>query len=231
MNILFVCSGNTCRSAMAEGIAKKIIQSDPKRYRQIRVASAGTYTSDGESASPLAKEVAGAHGVDLERFASRQVTPELLKEADLVLAMTASHKKLLNTLAPEAMNKIFLLKEFEYGEDVNALNMRLGELFEQYTTVRENFVKAHQAEMAKLDELAEKDPAAAETLFAQLNNELAQSLQTMDGEINDIHEKLQNMEVPDPFGGDKAEYEACFAVLSTSIAAIFEQLAQHGEVQ
>ena len=71
MNILFVCSGNTCRSAMAEGIAKQIIQSDPKRYRQIRVASAGTYTADGESASLLAKEVASKHGVDLEHFASK----------------------------------------------------------------------------------------------------------------------------------------------------------------
>lgn len=226
MNILFVCSGNTCRSAMAEGIAKQIIQSDPKRYRQIRVASAGTYTADGESASLLAKEVASKHGVDLEHFASRQVTPALLAEADLVLAMTTSHKKLLNTLAPQAMDKIFLLKEYEYGEDVNGLNIRLGQLFEQYTAARENFVKGHQAEMAKLDELSEKDPAAAEALFSQLNGELTESLKAMDGEINTIHEKLQKMEIADPFGGDKAEYEACYIELAASIAAVFERLTQ-----
>ena len=226
MNILFVCSGNTCRSAMAEGIAKQIIQSAPERYRQLRVASAGTYTNDGESASTLAKDVAKEHGVDLERFASRQVTPVLLAEADLVLAMTASHKKLLNTLAPEAMDKIFLLKEYEYGEDLNGLNIRLGQLFEQYTAARENFVKGHQAEMAKLDELSDKDPAAAEALFSQLNEELAKSLKVMDGEINTIHEKLQKMEIPDPFGGDKAEYEACYKELASSIAAVFERLTQ-----
>lgn len=228
MNILFVCSGNTCRSAMAEGIAKKIIQSDPDRYRKIQVASAGTYTSDGQSASPLAQEVAGEHGIDLSRFASRQVTPDLLRAADVVLAMTGSHKKLLNTLAPEAMDKIYLLKEYEYGEDVNALNIRLGQLFDTYSTVRENFVKSHQAEMAQLDELAKKDQDMAEALFNQLNGELAENLKSMDGEINAIHDKLAQMEIADPFGGDKAAYKACFDELWSSIAAIFERLAASG---
>lgn len=230
MNILFVCSGNTCRSAMAEGIAKQIIQSDPERYCKILVASAGTYTTDGVSASPLAQEVCGEHGIALEHFTAKQVTPALLTEADLVLAMTGSHKKLLNTLAPQAMDKIYLLKEYEYGEDVNALNVRLGKLFEEYNTVRENFVKGHQEEMAKLDKLSAEDPEAAQALFEELNGELTLALEEMDQEINTLHEKLQTLEVPDPFGGDKAEYEACYQVLAASIKAIFERLAASGQL-
>lgn len=230
MNILFVCSGNTCRSAMAEGIAKQIIQSDPERYRKILVASAGTYTTDGVSASPLAQEVCGEHGIALEHFTAKQVTPALLTEADLVLAMTGSHKKLLNTLAPQAMDKIYLLKEYEYGEDVNALNVRLGKLFEEYNTVRENFVKGHQEEMAKLDKLSAEDPEAAQALFEELNGELTQALEEMDQEINTLHEKLQTLEVPDPFGGEKAEYEACYQVLAAGIKAIFERLAASGQL-
>ena len=230
MNILFVCSGNTCRSAMAEGIARQIIQSDPERFHKIKVTSAGTYTTEGVSASPLAQEVASEHGAALADFTAKQVTPELLTAADLVLAMTGSHKKLLNTLAPQAMDKIYLLKEYEYGEDVNGLNMRLGKLFEEYNTVRENFVKGHQEDMAKLDELSAKDPEAAQALFEKLNGELAEALSEMDQEINTIHEKLKSMEVPDPFGGDKAEYEACYEVLEEAIRTIFDRLASSGQL-
>ena len=128
------------------------------------------------------------------------------------------------------MDKIYLLKEYEYGEDVNGLNMRLGKLFEEYNTVRENFVKGHQEDMAKLDELSAKDPEAAQALFEKLNGELAEALSAMDQEINTIHEKLKSMEVPDPFGGDKAEYEACYEVLEEAIRTIFERLASSGQL-
>lgn len=228
MNVLFVCTGNTCRSAMAQGIAKALIKKEPERYRQIKVASAGTYTTEGEAASELAREVASEHGVDLASFGSQQVTPQLLENADLVLAMTGSHKKLLNTLAPQAVDKIYLLKEYEYGDDVNALNMRLAKLFEDYGAVRENFVKGNQEKLKQLDKMNETNPQAAEKLFQQLNGELAAGVKEMDEEINAIHEKLKSMEVPDPFGGNKAEYEICYDELAKSIKIIFDKLIDDG---
>lgn len=226
MNILFVCSGNTCRSAMAWGIARDFIQKNPEKYRQLKIASAGTYGRDGDKASPNAVLACQKHGIDLSHFTARQVTPDLLEEADLVLAMTGSHKKLLNTLNPNAMDKIFLLKEYEYGENVNALNIRLGQLFEAYGAARENFVKGNQEKLAELDRLNKTDPKKAEALFHKLNSELAQSVKEMDEEINAIDQKLKSMEIPDPFGGDLAEYEACYAVLEQSIANIFAKITK-----
>lgn len=226
MNILFVCSGNTCRSAMAWGIARDIIQKNPEKYRHLKVASAGTYGRDGDKASENAVLACQKHGIDLSGFTATQVTPALLNDADLVLAMTGSHKKLLNALSPQAMDKIFLLKEYEYGENVNELNMRLGQLFEAYGAARENFVKGNQENLAELDRLNKVDPKKAEALFHKLNNELAQGVKAMDEEINAIDEKLKSMEIPDPFGGDLAEYEACYDVLAKSIANIFAKLTK-----
>ena len=229
MNVLFVCTGNTCRSAMAQGIAKKMIQSDPQRYGHIKVASAGTYSQEGDPASEYAQLVAKEHGIDLSNFVSQQVGSALLGEADLVLAMTGNHKMMLNTLNPEAMDKIFLLKEFELGENVNALNIEASKLMEQYGAVRENFVKSNQERLNELDHLNQTNPKKAEKLFNQLNEELYQQISGIDQRLKEIEIKLQQMEVSDPFGGNKRDYQHCYQELEKSIATVLEKLAVQEE--
>lgn len=88
-NILFVCTGNTCRSPLAEGIARDEVQK--RGWKHVSVASAGVAAHPGADASEHAVTVARRHGIDLGEHRSQALTQDLVKWADLVLAMGPSH--------------------------------------------------------------------------------------------------------------------------------------------
>lgn len=88
MRILFVCTGNTCRSAMAEAIARKIAHD---RGLDLEFASAGTSAWEGAPASDGALLVSMERGIELSGHSSRLLSPELLGDTDLVLVMGPHH--------------------------------------------------------------------------------------------------------------------------------------------
>jgi protein-tyrosine-phosphatase len=112
-NIVFVCTGNTCRSPMAEGIARS--QLEQRGWRHVRVASAGVAAATGAPASPQAVEVAGRHGVDLSQHRSQPLTPELAGWADLILAMGPSHRSGVEWAG--GSDRAAMLAEFADPED------------------------------------------------------------------------------------------------------------------
>src|SRR3954469_25122937 len=83
--LLFVCTGNTCRSPLAEGIARAEIAR--RGWRNVEVASAGLSARNGEAATREAVVVARREGIDLSGHASRRLTPEIARWADLILGM------------------------------------------------------------------------------------------------------------------------------------------------
>jgi len=87
--ILFVCTGNTCRSPLAEGIARAEIER--RGWRHVEVASAGLSAGEGERATRAGVVVAGRAGIDLKAHRSRRLTPDLAASADLVLGMGPGH--------------------------------------------------------------------------------------------------------------------------------------------
>ena len=88
MKVLFVCTGNICRSPLAEAVARRVAE---RRGLDVEVASAGTDAWDGSGATEEAMLVAREHELDLAGFAARRLTPELAAEADVVLAMDEGH--------------------------------------------------------------------------------------------------------------------------------------------
>jgi len=109
-SVLFVCTGNSCRSVMAEGLLKKYLRELGKDY--IKVSSAGIRGLDGLPPTEETINVLKAEGVVMDDFRSRSVTAEMIKEADLILAMEDLHKDEVLKRVPEAAGKTFLLKEF-----------------------------------------------------------------------------------------------------------------------
>lgn len=112
-NILFVCTGNTCRSPMAEAIMRQRLEE--REWFHVDVGSAGTAAAEGEAAAANASLVAREQGLDLESHSSRLLTPELIEWADLILAMGFSHLTVVDALGGEG--KVALLTDFEEGRE------------------------------------------------------------------------------------------------------------------
>ena len=113
-SILFVCTGNSCRSIMAEGLLKKYLSALGKN--DIEVRSAGVGAMDGLSPTDGTIEVMKREGVDVSNYRSKKLTNDLIKDSDLILVMEYLHKDEVTRRVPEANSKTCLLKEFGLDE-------------------------------------------------------------------------------------------------------------------
>jgi protein-tyrosine-phosphatase len=108
MHILFVCTGNTCRSPLAEAMLRSLVER--RGLTDVAVSSAGTGAWDGAPASEGSYLVALENGIDLSGHRARLLTPELAASADLILTMSRSHRQRVLGLVPE--EKVHVLGEY-----------------------------------------------------------------------------------------------------------------------
>lgn len=88
-NLLFVCTGNTCRSPLAMAIARRAVRE--RGWHHVAAASAGVAAREGSTAADPALAVAAESGLELARHRSRPLTPDLVEWADLILTMSPGH--------------------------------------------------------------------------------------------------------------------------------------------
>jgi protein-tyrosine-phosphatase len=106
--ITFVCTGNICRSPMAEYLLRAALPiASPWR-----VASAGVFAGSGMGASRAARDALDQQGLDLTPHRSRQFDREIIDASDVIVVMTAAHREQIGMRYPDAIEKIFLLKSF-----------------------------------------------------------------------------------------------------------------------
>ncbi len=140
MNILFVCTGNTCRSPMSAAIMNKIaVEND----LDVLIESAGIFAADGESASENAVTVLSEYGIDLTEHRSQPVTEDLINQCDLILTMTEGQKQILKPLAGD---KVYTLTEYAglegdindpYGGDLEEYYQTAGQIYDALVDVAE----------------------------------------------------------------------------------------------
>ena len=146
MNIYFICTGNTCRSPMAEAILTSL------QIPNVKVKSAGIYALEGGEISENAKSVLEAEQISMDHR-SKMVRNDDLEWADLILTMTSAHKELVLRSYPEVKAKIFTLKEYAapytskdisdpFGGDYHQYEQTFQELKQYINILRDKIVIA-----------------------------------------------------------------------------------------
>ncbi len=139
MNIMFVCTGNTCRSAMAEGLAKKLV--DEKKL-DINVSSSGIFAMKGEHASFNSVAIMKEYDVDIVTHTATPIEESNIEKMDYIFGATYGHKSQIIARYPDLKDKVYTMKEFAglskdgnemdisdpWGFDINTFRMCAAEI-------------------------------------------------------------------------------------------------------
>ena len=146
MDILVICTGNTCRSPMAEGIFKSLIK---VKNLDVEISSAGTCAFDGDSVTNHAEKALKKMGIDISNHKSTLVHSYLIEKVDLILTMTKDHKETIIRNFPGAKDKVFLLNEYAFEEIKDVVDPFGGTLID-YEKARDEIYLAAEEIVKKL---------------------------------------------------------------------------------
>ncbi len=208
--VLFVCTGNTCRSPMAEALLRETAQ---KRRLSVEVKSAGVSAISGIKPSRQAIQVLKEEGIEYDHE-SQLLNPQLIDWSDLILSMTGAHRNLIVHNFPQAAGKVYTLKEYALWEEgIDDIRQKLDHLYME--------AENRQAEIQAQFGLEADEPWPETARLA-----LDEALEPLEKEKKKYLDKLNaagHLDVADPFGGDKEHYRKCAEELKIYINRIVER--------
>ena len=152
-HILIVCTGNICRSPMAEGLLKHALAGQPEPWKSLPVLSAGVAARPGEPISENSVVALKKVGIDIGDQYSRALTQDLLNHALVVFGMTESHRSIIQTRARPAPRLLYLFREFLAPPAVQEIVDPFGGPLKLYESCRDEMVEAIPSVVAYLKTL------------------------------------------------------------------------------
>lgn len=152
-HILVVCTGNICRSPMAEGLLKHALAGQDGALQSLKVISAGVSTRNGEPVSENAVITLKKAGIDISSHRSRSITQEMLDKAVVVFGMTESHRSIIQLKAAPVPKHLYLFREFLPKDSGIEICDPYGGPLKAYETSRDEMVEAIPSLMAFLKTL------------------------------------------------------------------------------
>lgn len=206
MRVLFVCTGNTCRSPMAEGLFRRLAR---EAGLEVEVKSAGIAAVPGSDFAKHAQTVLKERKADFEG-SSTALTPELLAWADAVFVMTTGHKQALLSRSPEHIDKIHLLKEYvNQDPGIEKQQAALDKLYAAAEMKRAQFMAEHQQAIEQLEDRyrnsKEHDPELEQELNAWYDR-LRELTRGEEEQIRQLEAQLPSFDIADPVGGTRDDY-------------------------
>ncbi|MDG5787324.1 low molecular weight protein arginine phosphatase [Evansella sp. AB-P1] len=212
-NILFVCTGNTCRSPLAEAIAKH-----KKSNRNVEVKSAGIHVMNGMPMSEGSKAVLANKGIEQEHQ-SQLINEELLEWADVILTMTESHKNAIIQRFPKRNDEIFTLKEYIYDDEETKEKLeKIKHHIAQLELKRATFLANNQGKVEEYNE--NKEISNQEEFEAKLLKEIQPDQEAID----ELMSQIPSFDIMDPYGGNYEIYAETLKEIEEAIDKLFEKL-------
>lgn len=226
--ILFVCTGNTCRSSMAGSIARDLLQKKGWSKEQVMVLSAGLAAVPGAPATPEAVKALEEQGLDLTEHRARGLTPELVEEASLILTMTREHKRRLFSWFPQHQHKIFTLGEYAGEEEYVKLAQKAEDLSSLVGEKEKNFITFHQGELDRLrreyQDLCRR-LSRVEQELASWEHRIREEAAAERQELAQLERELKSLDIADPIGGNLEDYKQCSRELRSAIGRVLDKLS------